>query len=508
MFDLRKFFRAHQRHFLAVLVLLLVGGGIYANSLNASFQFDDEMYIVRNPAVRHITDWPGIWQNYNTRFILGLSFALNYKLGGLDVFGYHCVNVFIHIANAVLVYFFVLGLFSTPYHQNYPLSNGAAADSRAWFSSVPFFAALIFLVHPIQTQAVILISQRSTSLAVFFYLLTLVLYIKGRVSGQGKYLGLAWGTTVLAMFTKEMCFTLPVMLVVLEGYFFEFKGQSLWQRLRANLPFLLTLLIIPTILFLEKGDTVTGIRRDLSQQAFAVQNILTAASIVTTHARLLLFPVNQNVDYAYPLVAGLTDLRFLAALALILFLITVGALCYRRQRLVSFCMVWYFLATSIETTASAFSGKDFIFEHWLYLAVVGYAVWLAVVTLGIVSQPRRNIFLVVVLAAALGFMTVQRNKVWQTPLTLWQDAVRKSPGNDRVHDNLAAVIVFDCDLRLMALGDKIVKENAKIHHEIGKTPVIGFFTNGEQCFLGDSSACHVNYTITALGISNNLMTKR
>jgi len=79
---------------------------------------------------------------------------------------------------------------------------------------------------------------------------------------------------------------------------------------------------------------------------------------------------------------------------------------------------------------------------------------------------------------------------------------------DKVGGNLGAVIAFDCDLRLMTLQDKIVEENAKIKHEIGDTPVIGFFTNGEQCFLGDSSACHVNYTITALGISNNVMSKK
>jgi len=77
-----------------------------------------------------------------------------------------------------------------------------------------------------------------------------------------------------------------------------------------------------------------------------------------------------------------------------------------------------------------------------------------------------------------------------------------------VGGSLGAVIIFDCDLRLMALGEKIVDENAKIKSVIDDTPTIGFFTNGEQCFLGDSSACHVNYTITGIGISNNVMSKK
>lgn len=79
---------------------------------------------------------------------------------------------------------------------------------------------------------------------------------------------------------------------------------------------------------------------------------------------------------------------------------------------------------------------------------------------------------------------------------------------ENVGGNLGAVIAFDCDLRLMTLKDKIVEENAEIHKEIGDTPIIGFFTNGEQCFLGDSNASHVNYTLTAIGISDNVMSKK
>lgn len=94
----------------------------------------------------------------------------------------------------------------------------------------------------------------------------------------------------------------------------------------------------------------------------------------------------------------------------------------------------------------------------------------------------------------------------ETIINSASDAMKKV--KERVGGNLSAAIVFDCDLRLMALQDKITKENDKIKKELGKIPIIGFFTNGEQCFLGDSSACHVNYTITAIGISNNLMSEK
>ncbi len=78
----------------------------------------------------------------------------------------------------------------------------------------------------------------------------------------------------------------------------------------------------------------------------------------------------------------------------------------------------------------------------------------------------------------------------------------------KIGNNLAAIIAFDCDLRLMALGDKIHEENRRIMKEIGKTPIIGFFTNGEQCFIGNKAATHVNYTLTAIGISNNVLSKK
>ncbi|MFA5262156.1 MAG: hypothetical protein WC450_13115, partial [Candidatus Omnitrophota bacterium] len=88
----------------AFALILLWGGLVYSNALNNSFHLDDDIFIIHNPAVRSLWNWPALWSSFNTRFITGLSFAFNYQLGGLKVFGYHVVSLLLHLMNAFLVF--------------------------------------------------------------------------------------------------------------------------------------------------------------------------------------------------------------------------------------------------------------------------------------------------------------------------------------------------------------------------------------------------------------------
>jgi hypothetical protein len=159
--------------FLTVLVIIGLGSVIYSNVLRGEFISDDYITIVDNPAVRDPGDIPRIFQAFNTRFLVGLSFAWNYALSGIDVVSYHVVNIAVHLVNSFLVYILLLTLFKTPVLQNNFPWNRA--------QDIAFFAGLIFLCHPIQTQGVSYITQRAVSMGTLFYLLTLIFYLKARV---------------------------------------------------------------------------------------------------------------------------------------------------------------------------------------------------------------------------------------------------------------------------------------------------------------------------------------
>ncbi|MBI4691794.1 MAG: hypothetical protein HY754_16255, partial [Nitrospirae bacterium] len=198
-----------------LFLITIVGLLAYSNTFNVPFQFDDSLYIIDNYNLRDLNN---LWPPLESRWFGFLTFALNYHLGGLDVTGYHIVNLITHTFSAILVYFLVALTLRTPYFsfrnadfgiRNSENSTQHSAISyqdniedekiRRWedknFStsqlpnfqtSIALFSALLFVSHPIQTQAVTYIVQRFASLATFFYLLSLVMYIKFRIHDTKK----------------------------------------------------------------------------------------------------------------------------------------------------------------------------------------------------------------------------------------------------------------------------------------------------------------------------------
>lgn len=186
-----------------ILLIIVVGLLTYSNTFNSPFHFDDEFYITKNPVIRNLNFFiepSGAEQfkgNYwfhtlKMRYIGSLTHALNYKLHGLNITGYHIFNLTIHILNAILVYWLVVLTLRTPFGGESPFgesvnrkTHSISSASLLWrpihpFTYLPLSIALIFVSHPIQTQAVTYITQRFASLATMFYLLSLVMYIRWR----------------------------------------------------------------------------------------------------------------------------------------------------------------------------------------------------------------------------------------------------------------------------------------------------------------------------------------
>jgi len=192
-----------------LLIIAIAGLMAYSNCFSVPFQFDDRGIIAENSFIKDINNLTPSARpqkssptyEYNPRRYIGyVTFALNYRLGGLDVTGYHVVNLLIHVINSILVYFFVELTLKTPYFngQRSAISDQQSGASRFTLQAsrsvdyslltihhshfIALFASLLFVVHPVQTQAVTYIVQRFTSLTTLFYLLSVVMYIKGRLA--------------------------------------------------------------------------------------------------------------------------------------------------------------------------------------------------------------------------------------------------------------------------------------------------------------------------------------
>jgi len=455
-FDLRN---NKALHFFLIAVIGLIA---YANTFNSSFHFDDDDYIVKNSIIKDLqffTD-PSAAIDYKTtpgyhtlkmRYIGMLTFALNHKVHGLDVKGYHIVNLAIHLANSMLLYLIVALSFKTPFVRTSLLKSSS--------DLIALFAGLLFVSHPLQTQAVTYISQRFASLATLFYLLAFLGYIGSRLSASRSKSVILYVLSilfaVLAMKTKEIAFTLPVMLLLYEVIFFDRKVKVSVLYL---VPFFLSMLIIPVSLLgdLPKEDIVGALDQALRADSAIARHgyLLTEIRVVATYIRLFLLPINQNVDYDYPFSHSFFGPPTLSAAFLLLSIASFGLyLLYRSKkheldqsvRLIAFGIFWFFITLAVES--GVIPTKDLIFEHRMYLPSVGLCT--ALITSAFIAvkkfKDRRNAARDVitaglcVLIVLMTFAAYKRNAAWKDEFSLWSDAASKSPQNARAHNNLGKV---------------------------------------------------------------------
>ncbi|MDE2232286.1 MAG: tetratricopeptide repeat protein [Candidatus Omnitrophica bacterium] len=415
----------------SITAIVCLGALVYANTFHSSFHFDDQVYIVNNPFIRSLSALLGHWQFYPTRFFVFLSLAANYHFNGLHVFGYHVFNLSVHLICAGLVWWLVLLTLATPAMKDDPISRHARL--------VAMFCALVFVTHPLQTEAVTYIWQRATSMAALFYLVSLCFYVKSRSSPAGGEAGmffyiLSLLSAVIAMFTKENAVTLPLMVLLYEFCFWG-PQKSLNTK---SLVFLMTILIIPLTLLLARSPQLQAIRKFTESPGGTSpwEYLFTQFRVIVTYIRLLILPLRQNIDYDYSI-----SKSFFEGPVLISFLFLAGALygagrLFTKYRLLSFAVLWFFLSLSLES--SVLPLKNIIFEHRLYLPLVGYSIFLvggAYYLLG-KNNMKAMAAVLAVIVAFNAVLTYQRNKVWKDELTLWGDAVAKSPHRARAYNNL------------------------------------------------------------------------
>ena len=433
-------------------LILILGAGIlaYSNSLRGPFLFDDPTTIVSNPLIRDLgrffTD-PALFMAFPRRFIGFLTLALNYRLGGLNVAGYHAVNLLLHLATSLLLYAFCRVLLSRANPE-----KPKSAPDRPHFA---FLAAILFAIHPIQTQAVSYITQRFTILATLFYLLALLCYCRARLSGRygrtfphtAAWYAAALLATICAMLSKEISFTLPLAVVLCDLTFFR---DRLRNRLNWLVPFIGTLAILPILTLLTGASepelsSLVGTGHPSALLPSHHDYLITQLAAIATYLRLLLLPVNQTLDYDYPLYSSLSAVPLLGAVLLLALIVLAAALLRRSsdsitERLAGFGILWFILSLTVESGLVPLA--DLVNEHRLYLPSVGVSLVAAAVAAGLEARisPRKVQVAAGCLVFILAASTWKRNLVWSDEILFWSDAVDKAPGKARPHYNLGVIL--------------------------------------------------------------------
>lgn len=445
------------RTLLQIITIAVIGFLIYSNTLTAAFQFDDKLNIVEDQLIRNLGNF---WPPRGSRWFGQLTFALNYLVGGLNPFGYHLTNTCIHILTALTFYTLILLTFKTPFFKRY---RGTVVSPGTF----AFICALLFVTHPIQTQAVTYIVQRFAALAALLFVSSLNLYILARLSfnqtdsngftlqlKRGILLAGSAGLALLSFRTKENAFTLPLVIALYEVMFIYGLSRlasvirSKWRLTALLLAGTATAVLMAVFTYsAQLTRFFEGLKatREISRHDY----LITQFRVIVTYLRLLFWPQNQTIDHDYPVYGNLFSPQILASLGLITALVLLAALLLRVSQkgnpllaLVSFGIAWFFVTLSVES--SIIPIIDVMFEHRLYLPSMG--AFTAITALSVYAlermAPEKNGWRLIMVALCAGVVlllswaTYNRNKVWKNEITLWSDVIAKKPKNPRGYNML------------------------------------------------------------------------
>lgn len=413
---------------LAVLVISAAALLAYHNTFAVPLHFDDASSIRDNPTIRSL--WHAWWPpneaglTVSGRPLLNFSLALNYAVSGTAVWSYHGLNLLIHI----LVGGVLFGIVRRTLRQPVLAARfGADAD---WLG---LGVALLWVLHPLQTESVTYIVQRAESLAALCYLLTLWCFIRSVESGAARsWRWLSFAACLLGMMAKEIMVTAPLMVACYDRVFLSGSWREVWTRRgRSHLVLAETWVVLIALVVAagNRGGTA-GFGTDVRPLDYA----LTQVGVVVDYLRLAFWPSPLVFDYGAFLKTSVAEVALPALILVPLLGATLVALA--RGRPAGFCGAFFF-AVLAPTSSIVPVATQTMNEHRMYLplaAVVALVVPTLYAWLG-----RRSFVLWAGLALVLGVLTVRRNADYRTEMSLWEDTVKKRPGNARAQASLGII---------------------------------------------------------------------
>jgi tetratricopeptide (TPR) repeat protein len=417
-------------HGLAVSGLVLAGVAVYANALRGPFVFDDGAAILENPTIRNLRELgavlsppSGAGVTVGGRPLLNLTLALNYAVGGTTPWGYHAVNVAIHVLAGLTLFGLVRRVM-----------NGPVLRAR-WAEQVLVIAwsvALLWLVHPLQTESVTYVVQRAESLVGLFYLLTLYAFVR---SAESERTAKKWQVASVAaclagMATKEVMVSAPLIVLLCDRIFFAGSWRAAWRARRGYYGALAATWVL--LGWLVAGADNRGGTAGFGVAMTSAEYALTQCSAIWHYLQLAAWPTPLVFDY------GIGVMR--EPLAVVGLVVLVGAtlVALVRWPVRGFLAACFFAILAPSSSVVPVASQTMA-EHRMYLPLA------AVIVAGVVGLwtwlGRRALIVVAMIAVVWSSMTVQRNRVYQSELALWTDTVAHRPENARAHNNLGNALL-------------------------------------------------------------------
>jgi Flp pilus assembly protein TadD len=432
--------RPRDRAWLYPAAIALAGILVYANSLSGVFTFDDVASVQENASIRALSTAlspPDRGEPVAGRPVVNLSFALNYAVHGLDVRGYHVVNIAIHVACGLLLFGIVSGSLKA--------SGYLEDDAR----HVAFATALIWIVHPLLTEAVNYISQRTELLMSLFYLLTLYAGIRG-------WFAVSIAACALGMACKETMATAPIVVVLYDRVFlYPTLKDAFRARWRLYAGLAATWVLLAALIWSGPRWESAGFSTGISVWTY----LLNQTVMIVEYLKHAVWPVGLVLDYGEPRALTLGDVVWQASLVVALLALAVAALAKRPA--IGFAAAAFFIilapTTSIVPIATEVGADRRMYLPLAALVVLAVAgakyVGRALAARGLAprnpstssglpratSRGKGTPYAIAAVCVALGVLTVRRNIDYHDERTLWQTTLERYP-QPRAHRNYATLL--------------------------------------------------------------------
>lgn len=412
---------------LAGAIIVLVTVAAYFKSFSGAFVFDDQSGIIENSSIRHLSSLgaimhPPVDAGVRGRPLANLTFALDYAVGGLDPRAYHATSLALHVFTALLLFGVIRRTLLLP-----TLRERFERDAT-WLALA---AASLWAVHPLPTNVVTYLSQRTEGLMAFFYLLTLYSFVRSAEQPSRVWPVLTVLACALGMASKEVMVTAPVVVLLFDRTFVAGTFRGAWQQRRSlHLALAATWLLLACLMLgAQLAERGVGPALGVSPVDYA----LSECRAIFIYLRLVLWPSPLVFDYGWSFVHRVAEAAPYAAVVSALVVATFIALWCRPQ--LGFFGAWFFLILA-PTSSIVPIVQQPIAENRVYLPLAAAATLVVIALYR--NFGRRSLLASVVLAGVLSAATWQRQDDYRSAISLWSDTIAKRPNNARAHNNLGA----------------------------------------------------------------------
>lgn len=407
-------------------LIVILGFLVYANSLGGVFLWDDEDLVTHNIYLRHFSQLPNLFtKNIGAGVAKGgnfyrplqmITYMIDYALWKRNPLGYHLTNILLHILATITLWWLVTILFKDPL--------------------LSLITCLLFLVHPLHTEAISYISGRADPLALVCILLCFIFYLRALGGGGWSYL-LTVVCFALALLSRESATVVPLAFLL---YHYTFREKI-------KLKLILPLVGMSVLYIILRLTLLKSLLPDIAACPYNIgERISGFFFAMSRYVQLFFLPFNLHMGYGNVL-PPFAHPRALIGMLIVVSLLFFGFKTRNSNRLFFFAVGWFFI--NLLPQSNLYPINAYMAEHWLYTPSIGFFLIIASFLLNLYRRKNTRIialFVIVGLTSFYSYLTVRQNWYWQKPKRLYEHTLQFAPQNPTLYNNLG-IIYFDSGKR-------------------------------------------------------------